>query len=157
MFVTHDGGAQWQQMNAGLAGHDIFSLAQSSTGDLLAGTLIAASIFTSASWRAGVPINTILADENDYARYPALTQDQEENRQHAPRDLKIGVACARGGSRRLRRALVCRDFRRASSPAPTTAAPGMAGAADGSMQFLLHRRLRETGWSPPLQRTGFFP
>ncbi len=38
VLVTHDGGTHWQQMNAGLAGHDIFSLAQSSRGDLLAGT-----------------------------------------------------------------------------------------------------------------------
>ncbi len=62
VFVTHDGGAQWQQMNAGLAGHDIFSLAQSSTGDLLAGTHRGVYLYQRKQVR-WVAINTILTDK----------------------------------------------------------------------------------------------
>jgi photosystem II stability/assembly factor-like uncharacterized protein len=38
LFVSHDAGAHWVQMNDGLAGHDIFSLRQTQQGTLLAGT-----------------------------------------------------------------------------------------------------------------------
>ena len=58
VFVTRDGGARWQQMNTGLAGHDIFSLAQSSDGNLLAGTHRGVYLYEQklARWR---PINAI--------------------------------------------------------------------------------------------------
>ncbi len=38
MFVSHDAGEHWEQMNDGLAGHDIFSLRQTEESTLLAGT-----------------------------------------------------------------------------------------------------------------------
>lgn len=38
VFVTEDGGATWEQHSAGLDGRDIFSLAQSESGVVLAGT-----------------------------------------------------------------------------------------------------------------------
>ncbi len=38
LFVSHDAGEHWVQMNDGLAGHDIFSLRQTQQGILLAGT-----------------------------------------------------------------------------------------------------------------------
>jgi photosystem II stability/assembly factor-like uncharacterized protein len=38
LFVSHDAGEHWAQMNDGLAGHDIFSLRQTQQGTLLAGT-----------------------------------------------------------------------------------------------------------------------
>jgi photosystem II stability/assembly factor-like uncharacterized protein len=38
LFVSHDAGEHWAQMNDGLAGHDIFSLRQTEQGTLLAGT-----------------------------------------------------------------------------------------------------------------------
>jgi photosystem II stability/assembly factor-like uncharacterized protein len=38
LFVSHDAGEHWVQMNDGLAGHDIFSLRQTQQGTLLAGT-----------------------------------------------------------------------------------------------------------------------
>ncbi|MGO9208991.1 MAG: transcriptional regulator [Terriglobales bacterium] len=38
LFVSHDAGEHWAQMNDGLAGHDIFSLRQTGEGTLLAGT-----------------------------------------------------------------------------------------------------------------------
>lgn len=62
VFVTHDGGAHWLQMNAGLAGHDIFTLAQSAEGDLLAGTQRGVYLYEQklARWR---PINTVLAEK----------------------------------------------------------------------------------------------
>jgi photosystem II stability/assembly factor-like uncharacterized protein len=62
VFVTHDGGAHWQQMNTGLAGHDIFSLAQSAEGDLLAGTHRGVYLYEQklARWR---PINTVLTEK----------------------------------------------------------------------------------------------
>jgi photosystem II stability/assembly factor-like uncharacterized protein len=38
VFVTHDGGSAWQQLNSGLNGRDVFSLRQSPKGELIAGT-----------------------------------------------------------------------------------------------------------------------
>ncbi len=38
VFVSRDAGAHWTQLNAGLAGHDIFALAQAEKGELIAGT-----------------------------------------------------------------------------------------------------------------------
>ncbi len=38
VFSSRDGGAHWQQMNAGLSGQDIFSLALDPNSDLVAGT-----------------------------------------------------------------------------------------------------------------------
>ncbi|HET7185969.1 MAG TPA: transcriptional regulator [Terriglobales bacterium] len=54
VFVSHDAGAHWQQMNAGLSGHDIFTLAQTSHGDLLAGTQRGIYIYErpAGRWRA---------------------------------------------------------------------------------------------------------
>ncbi|MGZ4822250.1 MAG: WD40/YVTN/BNR-like repeat-containing protein, partial [Terriglobales bacterium] len=62
VFVTHDAGAHWQQMNAGLAGHDIFSLAQSAEGDLLAGTHRGLYLYERklARWR---PANAIVTEK----------------------------------------------------------------------------------------------
>jgi len=38
MFVSHDSGSHWEQASTGLAGRDVFSLRQTETGALLAGT-----------------------------------------------------------------------------------------------------------------------
>src|SRR4051812_11584774 len=38
VFVTHDAGSSWKQMNSGMNGRDVFVLRQSPTGELLAGT-----------------------------------------------------------------------------------------------------------------------
>jgi photosystem II stability/assembly factor-like uncharacterized protein len=38
VFVTHNDGADWQQMNAGLGGRDVFTLRQTPKGELIAGT-----------------------------------------------------------------------------------------------------------------------
>lgn len=38
VFSSHDAGTHWEQMNAGLSGEDIFSLALDGSGNLLAGT-----------------------------------------------------------------------------------------------------------------------
>jgi len=38
VFVTHDGGARWQQRSAGLDGRDIFVLRAAANGSILAGT-----------------------------------------------------------------------------------------------------------------------
>ncbi|MBZ5629089.1 MAG: transcriptional regulator [Acidobacteriia bacterium] len=62
VFVSHDGGSHWQQMNAGLAGHDIFTLAQPANGDLLAGTHRGVYLYESkaARWR---PINVVVTEK----------------------------------------------------------------------------------------------
>ncbi|MBZ5568543.1 MAG: transcriptional regulator [Acidobacteriia bacterium] len=61
VFVSHDSGSHWQQMNAGLAGHDIFTLAQSANGDLLAGTHRGVYLYENkvARWR---PINVVVTE-----------------------------------------------------------------------------------------------
>jgi photosystem II stability/assembly factor-like uncharacterized protein len=38
VFVSHDGGQHWSQKSSGLDGRDVFTLKQTSTGDLVAGT-----------------------------------------------------------------------------------------------------------------------
>ncbi len=38
VFFSEDGGLKWQQQSSGLRGHDVFSLAETSAGTLLAGT-----------------------------------------------------------------------------------------------------------------------
>lgn len=62
VFVSFDAGAHWRQMNSGLAGHDIFSLAQSPDGELMAGTHRGVYLFDShlARWR---PVNLVLREE----------------------------------------------------------------------------------------------
>ena len=62
VFLTHDAGAHWQQMNAGLAGHDIFSLAESAEGDLLAGTHRGLYLYQRklARWR---PVNAVVTEK----------------------------------------------------------------------------------------------
>jgi photosystem II stability/assembly factor-like uncharacterized protein len=62
VFVTHDAGDNWQQMNAGLAGHDIFTLAQSHQGDLVAGTPGGIYLYQRklARWR---PINVVVTEK----------------------------------------------------------------------------------------------
>ena len=38
VFVSNDGGAAWQQIGDGLDGRDVFALAQTKDGTVLAGT-----------------------------------------------------------------------------------------------------------------------
>jgi photosystem II stability/assembly factor-like uncharacterized protein len=63
VLVSHDGGNQWTHMNSGLAGRDVFTLKQASTGALLAGTN--RGIFElskgSNTWR---PINTVIKEKS---------------------------------------------------------------------------------------------
>jgi photosystem II stability/assembly factor-like uncharacterized protein len=62
VFVSHDGGAHWQQMNAGLSGDDIFSLAQAESGELLAGTNRGVLLYDpkTARWQ---PANLVLNEK----------------------------------------------------------------------------------------------
>jgi len=53
VFVTDDGGKSWTQRSAGLQGSDIFSLAQSEDGALLAGTNHGIFRWDSSEWRRG--------------------------------------------------------------------------------------------------------
>ena len=58
-FVSHDGGAHWQQMSDGLGGRDVFCLRQVDSGELFAGTN--AGIFRySAEAQKWEPANLIL-------------------------------------------------------------------------------------------------
>ena len=58
LFVSHDAGEHWVQMNDGLAGHDIFSLRQTEESTLLAGTNRGVFAWgqTDQAWR---PINRL--------------------------------------------------------------------------------------------------
>ncbi|MBI2683317.1 MAG: transcriptional regulator [Acidobacteriales bacterium] len=55
VFVSRDSGRDWQQMNAGLAGLDVFALSQTPRGELVAGTNAGVYIFQRANrdyrWR----------------------------------------------------------------------------------------------------------
>jgi photosystem II stability/assembly factor-like uncharacterized protein len=63
VFVTRDGGNKWEQMSTGLAGRDVFTLAEAPSGKLLAGTnsgLFVADPERGALW---TPINSIVNTE----------------------------------------------------------------------------------------------
>ncbi|MCU1284686.1 MAG: glycosyl hydrolase, repeat protein [Acidobacteriales bacterium] len=63
IFVTHNGGAKWQQMNEGLNGRDVFTLRQSPKGELIAGTnngIVAFRQPTKASTPQWVPLNNVI-------------------------------------------------------------------------------------------------
>lgn len=62
VFVSHDSGANWKQMNAGLDGRDVFVIRQAPSGELVAGTNGGVMAYrqekgTAAHW---VPLNTII-------------------------------------------------------------------------------------------------
>jgi len=71
VFVTHDGGKHWQQMNSGLAGHDIFSLAQTSHGDLVAGTQRGIYVYSHQLGRWS-PENLVVNEKVTATRTPKL-------------------------------------------------------------------------------------
>jgi len=62
VFVSRDAGAHWSQLNAGLAGHDIFTLAQADAGALIAGTNNGVFLLDGkpARWK---PINLVLTEK----------------------------------------------------------------------------------------------
>jgi photosystem II stability/assembly factor-like uncharacterized protein len=58
MFVSHDEGRKWEQQSAGLEGRDVFALAQSGDGTLLAGTERGVYSFNGVQWqRIGQIVN----------------------------------------------------------------------------------------------------
>ena len=62
VFTSRDGGAHWSQINTGLAGEDIFSLALADNGALVAGTNRGVFVYepASARWRAS---NVVLTEK----------------------------------------------------------------------------------------------
>jgi photosystem II stability/assembly factor-like uncharacterized protein len=76
VLVSHDGGQQWIHINSGLAGRDVFTLKQTNTGALLAGTN--RGIFELAkgsnAWR---PINTVIHEKTVTARTPVVAKGKK--------------------------------------------------------------------------------
>ncbi len=64
VFVSHDGGQRWTQKSAGLDGRDVFTLKQTSTGELVAGTNRGMFVLThgAADW---TPINDIVQEKQE--------------------------------------------------------------------------------------------
>jgi photosystem II stability/assembly factor-like uncharacterized protein len=60
VFVSRDGGASWSQINDGLAGRDVFTMQQSETGTLVAGTNRGIYEYRERVWR---PINVVLEEK----------------------------------------------------------------------------------------------
>lgn len=83
VFVSNNGGSDWRQVNDGLAGRDVFSLAQADNGTLIAGTN--RGVFTMARsehvWR---PINTIVT-EKQVKIAPVKTKSKKSKAQPAYR------------------------------------------------------------------------
>jgi photosystem II stability/assembly factor-like uncharacterized protein len=73
VLVSHDGGAQWTHLNAGLAGRDVFSLKQASNGALLAATNRGVFELAKGSnaWR---PINTVIFEKKTTVRTPVASK-----------------------------------------------------------------------------------
>jgi photosystem II stability/assembly factor-like uncharacterized protein len=65
VFYSQDGGQHWLQKSTGLGGRDVFSLKQSSNGDLVAGTN-KGIFFLARNASAWQPINTILTEKVSY-------------------------------------------------------------------------------------------
>ncbi|MCI0355322.1 MAG: transcriptional regulator [Acidobacteria bacterium] len=60
VFFSRDGGESWNQISSGLGGRDVFSLRQTDTGGLLAGTNSGIFLWEGAgAWK---PLNTLLPD-----------------------------------------------------------------------------------------------
>ncbi|HEV2114247.1 MAG TPA: hypothetical protein VGR50_08855, partial [Terriglobales bacterium] len=62
VFVSRDGGASWQQMSAGLDGRDVFSLRQTASNVLVAGTNRGIFEWKASNYR-WEPINTVLSEK----------------------------------------------------------------------------------------------
>ncbi len=62
VFVSRDAGAHWAQLNTGLAGHDIFALAQTENGALIAGTNAGVFLLDGKPLR-WAPINLVLTEK----------------------------------------------------------------------------------------------
>ena len=62
VFVSHDGGQRWTQKSAGLDGRDVFTLKQTSSGELVAGTNRGMFVLghNSSDWS---PINNIVEEK----------------------------------------------------------------------------------------------
>lgn len=65
VFMSHDGGQHWSQKSSGLGGRDVFSLKQTSSGALIAGTNRGMFILehNASEWR---PINAISIEKTTY-------------------------------------------------------------------------------------------
>lgn len=75
VFVSHDGGQNWRQLNKGLGNLDVFSLVQTSNGDIIAGT--SSGIFklshNASSWHATDVIYQQTADADvNHGASPAV-------------------------------------------------------------------------------------
>jgi photosystem II stability/assembly factor-like uncharacterized protein len=61
VFASRDSGASWQQMSSGLAGRDVFALAQAPDGRIIAGTN--RGIFALAKDGSWKPLNTVVQEK----------------------------------------------------------------------------------------------
>ncbi len=59
VFFSRDGGENWSQMSSGLGGRDVFTLQQTETGGLVAGTNSGVFLWESAGWK---PLNVLLPE-----------------------------------------------------------------------------------------------
>jgi photosystem II stability/assembly factor-like uncharacterized protein len=73
VFVSRDGGITWAQLSAGLGGYDVFTLAQSESGALLAGTNHGMFLLEKGAplWR---PANTVVTEKIPPAPKPVRGQ-----------------------------------------------------------------------------------
>ncbi|HUK86913.1 MAG TPA: hypothetical protein VLT85_04555 [Terriglobales bacterium] len=100
VFVSHDTGAHWTQMNAGLDGSDVFSLRQAEDGTLLAGTNRGVFVRSrrDSQWR---PANTVITEKIVPARWtrkgakPAPPRKVTETSELRARVARLGVVAGR--------------------------------------------------------------
>jgi photosystem II stability/assembly factor-like uncharacterized protein len=73
VLVSHDGGEQWTHINSGLAGRDVFTLKQTNSGALLAGTNRGVFELAKGSsvWH---PVNTVIREKTTYVKKTVLTK-----------------------------------------------------------------------------------
>ena len=86
VFVSHDGGQRWMQNSAGLDGRDVFTLKQTSDGELVAGTNRGMFVLTptAADWS---PINDVVEEK--------LTSHMVKGRRVTAKSFRKSVLTAR--------------------------------------------------------------
>jgi photosystem II stability/assembly factor-like uncharacterized protein len=88
VFFSRDGGENWSQMSSGLGGRDVFSLQQTETGGLVAGTNSGIFLWEGAGgWK---PLNTLLPDPPPVPPAPKA-KGKRQKRAPLPKPSKLAM------------------------------------------------------------------
>ncbi len=90
VFASTDGGAQWKHLADGLDGRDVFALAQSPDGEILAGTNSGIFALDDGTWQSGNKIaNTSEKPVNETVRGHRVTVEKRVKEQLRELDSRV--------------------------------------------------------------------